>query len=70
MMSPNFASCFWKSGCWIPLISDPLQAATMFSWTPPNAIEWTRNSSRKPWPKNSPRNEQENNQAEGSQGGA
>jgi ParB family transcriptional regulator, chromosome partitioning protein len=54
---PNSASCFWKSACWIRLISDPPPAATTFSWTPPNATEWTLKSSRKPWPRNSPRNE-------------
>ena len=29
MTRPNSASCFWKSACWIRLISDPPQAATM-----------------------------------------
>jgi hypothetical protein len=26
MTSPNCAGCFWKSACWIRLISDPPQA--------------------------------------------
>jgi hypothetical protein len=51
MTRPNFASCFWKSACWIRRISDPPPAATTFSWTPPNAIEWMLKSSRRPWPK-------------------
>jgi len=40
MMSPNSASCFWKSACSIRRISDPRPAATTFSWTLPNATEW------------------------------
>lgn len=56
-MSPNCANCFWKSVCWIQLISDPPPAATTFSWTPPNATEWTLKSSRKPWPRSLRQNE-------------
>src|SRR5580704_7036749 len=37
MTSANSASCFWKSACWIRLISDPPPAVTTISWTPPNA---------------------------------
>ena len=56
-MSPNFASWFWKSACWIRRISDPPPAAMTFSWTLQNGTAWIRTSSRKPWLKSSPRNE-------------
>ena len=56
MTRPNSASCFWKSACWIRLISDPPQAATTFSWTPPNGTEWIQRNFKKPWPRNLPRN--------------
>jgi hypothetical protein len=56
MMNPNSASCFSKSPCWIRRISDSLQAATTFSWTPPNATEWTLRRSRKQWPRSLPQN--------------
>ena len=64
---PNSASSFWKSACWIRLIRDPPQAATTFLWMPPSATEWIRKSSRKPWPRNSPRNETRRHQGKASQ---
>src|SRR5208282_73317 len=57
MRRPNSASCLWKSAYWIQRISDPRPAATTFSWTPPNATEWIRKSSRKPWQRNLQPNE-------------
>jgi hypothetical protein len=53
----ELCKCFWKSAYWIRRISGPPPAETTFSWTPPNATEWILKSSRKLWPKNSPRNE-------------
>ena len=47
MTSPNSASCFWKSACWIRLINVPPPAATTFSWTPPNATEWIPRSCKR-----------------------
>jgi hypothetical protein len=38
-------------------ISDSLQAATTFSWTPPNATEWTLRRSRNQWQRSLPQNE-------------